>query len=71
MADAAKPEVRERGAGFRSRTEGLDTTGPMGTAMLMIMVASGQLERDTMIERTRAGLAAAADNNRLGGRPGK
>lgn len=30
-----------------------------------------QLERDTMIERTRAGLAAAAANNRHGGRPRK
>ena len=29
MADAEKPEVRERGAGFRSLTEVLDTTGPM------------------------------------------
>jgi hypothetical protein len=30
-----------------------------------------QLERDTMIERTRAGLAAAAANGRKGGRPRK
>jgi DNA invertase Pin-like site-specific DNA recombinase len=63
--------IRERGAGFRSLTEGLDTTGPMGTAMLTIMAAFAQLERDTMIERTRAGLAAAAANNRHGGRPRK
>ncbi|MET3923770.1 recombinase family protein [Arthrobacter sp. UYEF20] len=63
--------VREQGAGFRSLTEGLDTTGPMGTAMLTIMAAFAQLERDTMIERTRAGLAVAAANNRHGGRPRK
>jgi DNA invertase Pin-like site-specific DNA recombinase len=63
--------IRERGAGFRSLTEGLDTTGPMGTAMLTIMAAFAQLERDTMIERTKAGLAAAATNNRHGGRPRK
>jgi DNA invertase Pin-like site-specific DNA recombinase len=63
--------IRERGAGFRSLTEGLDTTGPMGTAMLTIMAAFAQLERDTMVERTRAGLAAAAANNRHGGRPRK
>lgn len=43
----------------------------MGTAMLTIMAAFAQLERDTMIERTRAGLAAAAANNRPGGRPRK
>jgi DNA invertase Pin-like site-specific DNA recombinase len=63
--------IRERGAGFRSLTEGLDTTGPMGTAMLTIVAAFAQLERDTMIERTKAGLAAAASNNRHGGRPRK
>lgn len=63
--------LRERGVGFRSLTEGLDTTGPMGTAMLTIMAAFAQLERDTMVERTRAGLAAAAANNRRGGRPRK
>lgn len=63
--------IRERGAGFRSLTEGLDTTGPMGTAMLTIVAAFAQLERDTMIERTKAGLAAAAANNRRGGRPRK
>jgi DNA invertase Pin-like site-specific DNA recombinase len=63
--------IRERGVGFRFLTEELDTTGPMGTAMLTIMAAFAQLERDTMVERTRAGLAAAAANNRHGGRPRK
>ena len=43
----------------------------MGTAMLTIMAAFAQLERVTMIERTRAGLAAAAANGRKGGRPRK
>lgn len=64
-------QLRARGIGFRSITEGLDSTGPMGTAMLTIMAAFAQLERDTVIERTRAGLAAAAENNRHGGRPRK
>lgn len=64
-------DIRERGAGFRSLTEGLDTTGPVGTAMLTIMAAFAQLERDTMIERTGAGLAVDAANNRHGGRPRK
>ena len=35
------------------------------------MAKFAQLERDTMIERTRAGLAAAAANGRKGGRPRK
>ena len=43
----------------------------MDEAMLTIMGAFAQLERDTMIERTRAGLAAAAANGRKGGRPRK
>lgn len=38
----------------------MHTDGPMGKPILTIMAASAQLERDTMIERTRAGLAAAA-----------
>ena len=41
----------------------------MGKAMRTIMAAFAQLERDAMIERTRAGLAAAAANGRKGGRP--
>ena len=64
-------DLTSRGIGFRSLTEGLHTDGPMGRAMLTIMAAFAQLERDTMIERTRAGLAAAAANGRKGGRPRK
>jgi DNA invertase Pin-like site-specific DNA recombinase len=68
---AVVDQLTSRGIGFRSITEGLHTDGPMGTAMLTIMGAFAQLERDTMIERTRAGLAAAAANGRKGGRPRK
>jgi len=64
-------QLTSRGIGFRSLTEGLHTDGPMGKAMLTIMAAFAQLERDTLIERTRAGLAAAAANGRKGGRPRK
>ena len=63
--------LMSRGIGFRSITEGLHTDGRMGKAMLTIMAAFAQLERDTMIERTRAGLAAAAANGRKGGRTRK
>jgi DNA invertase Pin-like site-specific DNA recombinase len=68
---AVVDQLTSRGIGFRSITEGLHTEGPMGKAMLTIMAAFAQLERDTMIERTRAGLAAAAANGRKGGRPRK
>jgi len=68
---AVVDQLTSRGIGFRSLTEGLHTDGPMGKAMLTIMAAFAQLERDTLIERTRAGLAAAAANGRKGGRPRK
>jgi DNA invertase Pin-like site-specific DNA recombinase len=68
---AVVDELTSRGIGFRSITEGLHTEGAMGKAMLTIMAAFAQLERDTMIERTRAGLAAAAADGRKGGRPRK
>jgi DNA invertase Pin-like site-specific DNA recombinase len=64
-------DLTSRKIGFRSLTEGLHTDGAMGKAMLTIMAAFATLERDTMIERTRAGLAAAAANGRKGGRPRK
>jgi DNA invertase Pin-like site-specific DNA recombinase len=61
--------LTKRGVGFRSLTEGLDTTGPMGKAMITIMAAFSELERSTMLERTRAGLDAAKAKGRVGGRP--
>lgn len=64
-------QLHERGIGFRSLTEGLTTEGAMGKAMLTIMAAFAELERSNMIERTRAGLAVAAANNRHGGRKPK
>lgn len=54
---------------FRSVTEGITTDGPMGKAMLTIMSAFAQLERDQLAERTRAGMADAAASGRKAGRP--
>ncbi len=61
--------LNEAGVGFRSLTEGLDTTGPMGKAMLTVLAAFNQLERDVTVERTKAGLDAARAKGRVGGRP--
>ena len=60
--------LEEKGVHFRSLTEGITTTGPMGKAMLTIMSAFAQLERDQLAERTRAGMAVAAANGRKAGR---
>ena len=44
------------GIGFTSLNENMDTTTPMGRAMLGIMSAFAQLERETIRERTRMGM---------------
>jgi DNA invertase Pin-like site-specific DNA recombinase len=61
--------ITDKGATFRSLTENIDTSGPMGQALLTIMAAFAQLERDTIAERTRAGLDAARAKGKVGGRP--
>ena len=62
-------DLTRRGIGLRSITEEIDTSGPMGKAILTVMLAFGTLERDVLIERTRAGLDAARAQRRVGGRP--
>lgn len=63
--------LRERGIGFRSLTEGLDTSGALGELLFHIFGAFAQFERSLIIERTQAGLAAARARGRVGGRPVK
>lgn len=64
-------ELEERGVKLHSLTEGIDTSGPMGKAMLTVISAFAQLERDTLVERTMAGLEVAREAGKLGGRPPK
>lgn len=47
------------GVNFVSITDQIDTTTPMGKAILHIMAAMAQLERDLISERTKAGMAIA------------
>ena len=60
--------LRERGVGFRSIKDGLTGEGAMGEMMLNILGTFAQFERDVLIERTQAGLAAARERGHLGGR---
>jgi hypothetical protein len=43
-------DLEHRGVHFRSITEGISTIGPMGRAMLTVMSAFAQLERDQLAE---------------------
>ncbi|MEV0608107.1 recombinase family protein [Polymorphospora rubra] len=61
----------ERGVQFRSTTEGLDTSTPAGEFVFHIFAALAQFERSLIVERTQAGLTAAAARGRKGGRPPK
>jgi DNA invertase Pin-like site-specific DNA recombinase len=58
----------ERGVGFRSLTEGFDTTTPGGKLLFHVLGALAHFERDLIRERTMAGLATARAAGRTGGR---
>ena len=59
----------ERGVGFRSLSESIDTTTSGGQLIFHVFAALAQFERELIVERTNAGLAAARARGRVGGRP--
>nr|WP_263009055.1 recombinase family protein [Cronobacter sakazakii] len=61
-------ELREKGINFRSLTDSIDTSTPMGRFFFHVMGALAEMERELIVERTRAGLAAAREKGRIGGR---
>ncbi len=62
--------LKEKGVGFRSMTEGVvDTTNPAGELIFSVFAALAQFERGLIRERTQAGLDAAREKGRVGGRP--
>ena len=60
-------ELRQRGIHFKSLTDSIDTSSPMGRFIFHIMSA-GRDGEELIVERTRAGLAAAREKGRIGGR---
>jgi DNA invertase Pin-like site-specific DNA recombinase len=48
----------ENGIAFKSITEGLDTATPAGKLLTHVIGALAQFERDLVVERTNAGIAA-------------
>lgn len=61
--------LSERGIGFRSLQESIDTTTPGGKLVFHVFGALAEFERDLVKERTNAGLASARARGRKGGRP--
>jgi DNA invertase Pin-like site-specific DNA recombinase len=61
--------LRKRKVGFRSVTEGMDTTTASGELLFHVFGALAQYERALTRERVIAGLAAAKRRGRVGGRP--
>jgi DNA invertase Pin-like site-specific DNA recombinase len=59
----------QRGVGIYSYSEAIDLSSSMGQAMLTILSAFAQLERDLIRERTLAGLARAKSQGKTLGRP--
>lgn len=60
--------LEERGIGFQSLQESIDTTTSGGRLIFHIFGALTELKRNLIRERTRAGLAAARARGKKGGR---
>jgi DNA invertase Pin-like site-specific DNA recombinase len=61
-------ELSDKGIGFKSLQENMDTTTSGGKLIFHIFGALAEFEREVIKERTIAGLQAARARGRLGGR---
>jgi DNA invertase Pin-like site-specific DNA recombinase len=62
-------DLQERGIGFKSLIENIDTTTSSGKVVFHIFEALAEFERDIIRERTQARLTAARARGRTEGRP--
>jgi DNA invertase Pin-like site-specific DNA recombinase len=63
-------ELNHLGIEFASKRENVDTSGPLGRAMLTIVGAISELERSLIVERVRAGMRRAKlEGRRIGRAP--
>lgn len=61
-------ELAQQGVHFKSLTDSIDTTTPSGRFFFRVMASLAEMERELTVERTRAGLEAARQLGRKGGR---
>ena len=59
----------ERGVELQSLTENINTTTPSGKLTFHLFAALAEFERDLLHQRVTAGLKAARQRGRVGGRP--
>lgn len=64
-------ELHKQGIQFKSLTDAIDTGTPAGRFFFHVMASLAEMERELVIERTRAGLDAAKQLGRKGGRKPK
>jgi DNA invertase Pin-like site-specific DNA recombinase len=64
-------DLEQRGIGFKSLQESIDTTTPGGRLIFHVFAALAEFERDLIRERTHAGLTAARARGRKGGKKPK
>jgi DNA invertase Pin-like site-specific DNA recombinase len=62
--------LEAKGAFFRSIQDPIDTASPQGKFTLQVLGAAAEFERALIRERTKAGLASARSQGRIGGNPG-
>ena len=62
-------QLEERGIGFKSLQESIDTSSSGGKLIFHMFGALAEFERNLIRERTYAGLTAARARGRKGGRP--
>lgn len=62
-------DLRDRGIGFRSIEDDIDTSTPSGALMFNVMGAFSEFTRDLIRSNTMGGLASARARGRIGGRP--
>ena len=61
-------ELDARKVDLRSLTDGIDTKGTAGRFFFHVLAAMAEMERELILERTRAGLEAARRSGKVGGR---